>query len=137
MSTDTETQTQAPAENTPTAAPQPTSTDVAPGQAPVAVPEASKSAETPASPVEVTTDTDPVPAQVTGAAPEPVREVAVHETRVHTDRVITDPNDPLAVQVPEAGRGNALTPIAQTYADNPETPEAAIARKEREAADES
>lgn len=136
MSTDTETQT-APAADAPTAAPTPTSTDVAPGQAPVAVPEASKTAETPPNPVEVTTDTDPVPAQVTGPAPEPVREVVVHETRVRADRVITDASDPLAVQVPEAGRGNALTPIAQTYADNPEAPEESIARKEREASDES
>lgn len=35
----------------------------------------------------------------------------VHEVRVVTDRVITDPSDPLAVQVPAEGRGDATLPI--------------------------
>jgi hypothetical protein len=38
-------------------------------------------------------------------------EVPVFEVHVQTDRVITDPNDPLAVQVPDAGRGDARLPI--------------------------
>lgn len=37
--------------------------------------------------------------------------VRVHETVVRTDRVITDPSDPLAVQVPDAGRGDLSLPI--------------------------
>jgi hypothetical protein len=37
--------------------------------------------------------------------------VPVYEVVVHTDEVIRDPNHPLASQVPDAGRGNALLPI--------------------------
>lgn len=37
--------------------------------------------------------------------------VSVHETVVTTDEVITDPASPLAVQVPDAGRGDSSLPI--------------------------
>jgi hypothetical protein len=37
--------------------------------------------------------------------------VNVHEVSVVTDRVILDPSDPLAVQVPDAGRGSLDLPI--------------------------
>lgn len=38
-------------------------------------------------------------------------KVNVHETSITTDTVITDPSDPLAVQVPDAGRGSLDLPI--------------------------
>lgn len=38
-------------------------------------------------------------------------KVDVHEVTVVTDTVITDPSDPLAVQVPDAGRGDNSLPI--------------------------
>lgn len=38
-------------------------------------------------------------------------KVNVHEVYVVTDRVITDPSSPLAVQVPAEGRGNSALPI--------------------------
>lgn len=38
-------------------------------------------------------------------------KVNVHEVSVVTDRVITDPSSPLAVQVPAEGRGDASLPI--------------------------
>jgi hypothetical protein len=63
----------------------------------------------------VNVETDSVQAQVPGK-PWPVQDkLAVHETHVHADRVITDTSDPLAVQVPPAGRGNAITPIGRAF----------------------
>lgn len=48
------------------------------------------------------------------AKPEPASPVVeVYEVAVTTDTVITDPSDPLAVQVPDAGRGSLLLPIHQ------------------------
>lgn len=38
-------------------------------------------------------------------------KVNVHEVSVVTDRVITDPSSPLAVQIPAEGRGDASLPI--------------------------
>lgn len=35
----------------------------------------------------------------------------VHETSITIDTVITDPASPLAVQIPDAGRGTMLLPI--------------------------
>lgn len=37
--------------------------------------------------------------------------VQVHEVFVQTDEVITDPSDPRAVQIPDAGRGSLALPI--------------------------
>lgn len=51
------------------------------------------------------------PAQVTGPAAEPVDTVNVHEVSVQLDEVITDPSSPLAVQIPDAGRGDLSLPI--------------------------
>lgn len=51
------------------------------------------------------------PAQVTGPPAQVVDTVRVHEVVVTTDTVITDPSDPLAVQVPDAGRGSLDLPI--------------------------
>ena len=50
-------------------------------------------------------------AQVTGAPAKPVDTVAVNEVAIQLDRVITDPNSPEAVQIPDAGRGDASLPI--------------------------
>lgn len=48
------------------------------------------------------------------AKPEPApSKVEVYEVAVTTDTVITDPSDPLAVQIPDAGRGSLLLPIHQ------------------------
>ncbi len=55
--------------------------------------------------------TDTVPAQVMGTPDAPSTTVAVHETSVTMDTVITDTSDPLAVQVPDAGRGTLDLPI--------------------------
>jgi hypothetical protein len=52
-----------------------------------------------------------VDAQVV-ATPQPAADkVNVHETSVQLDTVITDPSSPLAVQVPDAGRGSLDLPI--------------------------
>lgn len=37
--------------------------------------------------------------------------VPIHETSVTIDTVITDPSSPLAVQIPDAGRGTMSLPI--------------------------
>lgn len=50
-------------------------------------------------------------AQVSPPREDAAAEVPVHEVYVATDTVITDPSDPLAVQVPDAGRGDASLPI--------------------------
>lgn len=47
-------------------------------------------------------------------------KVVVHETRVVTDKVITDPSSPEAVQVPDAGRGDASLPIHRLAEGTPE-----------------
>ena len=60
---------------------------------------------------EVEVNSDSVPAQVMGEPAPAVTTVPVHETYVTTDTVITDTSDPLAVQIPDAGRGDASLPI--------------------------
>lgn len=47
-------------------------------------------------------------------------KVNVHETVVATDVVITDPSSPLAVQVPDAGRGSLELPAHALSAPTPE-----------------
>lgn len=74
------------------------------------------------TPVDVSVTSGSAPAQVQGPAPAPQSSVQVHETHVQADRVITDTSDPLAVQVPAAGQGDALTPIGRAYQD-PRSPE--------------
>lgn len=56
-------------------------------------------------------NTESVPAQVAQPRESDPKTVPVHETVVATDEVITDPSDPRAVQVPDAGRGDASVPI--------------------------
>jgi hypothetical protein len=57
-------------------------------------------------------------------------KVNVFETTVATDTVITDPSSPLAVQVPDAGRGSLELPshalagptVEQVFADDADEP---------------
>ena len=61
-----------------------------------------------------------VPAQVMQDKVKVVDQVKVTETRVALDEVITDPSSPLAVQVPDAGRGFLDLPIHRLAAPKPE-----------------
>jgi hypothetical protein len=72
------------------------------------------------NPIQVEVVQEDVPAQVTGAPAVPVEVVRVHETHVTTDRVITDPNSPEAVQIPDAGRGALDLPIHALSNPSPE-----------------
>jgi hypothetical protein len=76
---------------------------------------------------------DEVDAQVAQPREPDAAKVSVHEVVVVTDEVITDPSSPLAVQVPDAGRGSLDLPI---HALAGETVEAVFAR-EASNADES
>lgn len=60
--------------------------------------------------VTVEVNEDQVDAQVVQPRELDSKKVNVHEVVVATDRVITDTSDPLAVQVPDAGRGDASLP---------------------------
>ena len=70
-----------------------------------------------------------VPAQTTGPAAVVADTVAVHETAVAVDKVITDPHSPEAVQIPDAGRGSLDLPI---HALGNPTPEAIFADAPKE-----
>lgn len=59
----------------------------------------------------ISVNTDAVPAQVSQPREDAAAEVPVHEVYVATDEVITDTSDPLAVQIPDAGRGSLDLPI--------------------------
>jgi hypothetical protein len=63
-------------------------------------------------------------------------KVNVHETSVRLDTVITDPSSPLAVQVPDAGRGDLSLPIHRLAAPTPEQALAEDAQDEDEPADD-
>lgn len=71
-------------------------------------------------PVDVKVYQDDVPAQVTGPANKVVDTVKVHEVFVTVDEVITDPSSPLAVQIPDAGRGFLDLPIHAIGGRKPE-----------------
>lgn len=71
-------------------------------------------------PVEVTVFEDESPAQVSQPRTADAPTVHVHEVSVSMDRVITDPSDPLAVQIPDAGRGSLDLPIHALGGDTPE-----------------
>lgn len=88
------------------------------------------------SPREVTVEVnkESVPAQVPGKADAPAETVKVHEVVVATDTVITDTSDPLAVQVPDAGRGSLDLPIHSLDAPTPEEQFAASAKPAKKAA---
>jgi hypothetical protein len=61
-----------------------------------------------------------VDAQVAGTPQPAPDKVVVHETHVALDRVITDPQSPEAVQIPDAGRGFLDLPIHQLAQPSPE-----------------
>lgn len=82
--------------------------------------------------VEVHVVDESVPAQVTGPPSEVVDTVRVHETSVSLDEVITDPSSPLAVQVPDAGRGDLSLPIHALAGQTPEQVFASEATETRE-----
>lgn len=88
--------------------------------------------------VEVEVVNEDVPAQVMGPPAEAVDTVKVSETYVQMDEVITDPSSPLAVQLPDAGKGSLDLPIHQlARAKKPEeqfADAAAEAEKEERAA---
>jgi hypothetical protein len=60
---------------------------------------------------DVSTVNESVPAQTTGKPAVEVDSVKVTETVVALDEIITDPHSPLAVQIPDAGRGPLSLPI--------------------------
>ncbi len=109
-------------------APQDEAPAVVPALPPIATQEASTIGDENMSPrePEVAVNTQSVPAQIMGQPAPAVTTVPVHETFVAIDRVITDTSDPLAVQIPDAGRGDASLPIhglsrptvEQFFADN-------------------
>lgn len=70
--------------------------------------------------VEPEVNTDAVKAQVAPPREADPKQVPVHETKVATDEVVTDPNSPEAVQVPDAGRGSLDLPIHRLGAGTPE-----------------
>lgn len=61
--------------------------------------------------VQVDVNEESVAAQVAQPREGDSDTVQVHETSVSLDEVITDPSSPLAVQVPDAGRGTMSLPI--------------------------
>lgn len=61
-----------------------------------------------------------VAAQVAPEREASPAEQPVHETYVQLDEVITDPSDPRAVQVPDAGRGFLNLPIHSLADGSPE-----------------
>jgi hypothetical protein len=80
-------------------------------------------------------NTDPVPAQVAPPREADDDTVNVHETVVHTDEVITDPNDPRAVQIPDAGRGSLDLPAHRLAAPTVEAVFAEQAAEVKEVSD--
>lgn len=61
--------------------------------------------------VEVYVNEDSVNAQVSPERQAAAAQVPVHEVAVSLDEPILDPSSPLAVQVPDAGRGSTDLPI--------------------------
>jgi hypothetical protein len=61
-----------------------------------------------------------VPAQVSQPRESDSSTSQVHEVNVQLDEVITDPSSPLAVQVPDAGRGSLDLPIHRLGEERPE-----------------
>lgn len=86
---------------------------------------------------EVRVVSEEVDAQVAPEREKPASTVPVHEVAVATDEVITDPSSPLAVQVPDAGRGSLDLPIHQLSNPTPEAVFADEASKAEEPDDDS
>lgn len=85
---------------------------------------------------EVEVNTESVPAQVSQPREDAAAEVPVHEVHVATDEVITDTSNPLAVQIPDAGRGSLDLPIHALGNGTPESVFAAEASEAEEADEE-
>lgn len=75
---------------------------------------------------------DTVPAQVMQPREGDSDVINVHEVFVVTDEVITDPSSPLAVQIPDAGRGSLDLPIHALARGTVEARFAAAAKAEAE-----
>ena len=85
---------------------------------------ADKDTKTPDSPVQYFENKDTIQGQPQARPAEPHDgQTLLHEVVVHTDRVILDPNDDLAVQVPEGvgastvGQSPALTALREGTAE--------------------
>jgi hypothetical protein len=65
----------------------------------------------PAREPDFSVNSEKVDAQVAPARERESKTVDAHEVVVKLDEVITDPSSPLAVQVPDAGRGSLDLPI--------------------------
>lgn len=87
----------------------------------------------PAHEPEVQQINESVPAQIMQDKVQVVDTVKVTETHVALDQVITDPSSPLAVQVPDAGRGFLDLPIHRLAVGNPEAQFAAAAAAAKKA----
>lgn len=74
----------------------------------------------PAGDVQIYTVNEDVAAQVTGPPAVVVETSKVTETVVRMDEVITDPSSPLAVQIPDAGRGSLDLPFHRLSKPRPE-----------------
>lgn len=86
--------------------------------------------------VEVEVNEEDVDAQVVQEREPDASTVAAHETRVALDEVITDPSSPLAVQVPDAGRGNIELQAHRLSGPRPEDVFAAEASEPEEPSDD-
>lgn len=82
--------------------------------------------------VEVNVNKDKVEAMRVQPREPDAAYVPVHETHVTIDTVITDPSSPLAVQIPDAGRGTMALPITGL---NDGGVEAVFAKASKEAAE--
>lgn len=89
-------------------------------------------------PREATVDvnTDAQDAQVVAKRDADPSKVYVHETSIQLDEVITDPSSPLAVLVPDAGRGSLTLPIHGLDAPRPDDVFAKEAKSESTPSDE-
>lgn len=70
--------------------------------------------------VEVTQNTEAVPAQVSPPRGPEAETVPVFEVAVALDEPVLDPSSPEAVQIPDAGRGDLTLPIHGLSAPSPE-----------------
>jgi hypothetical protein len=86
--------------------------------------------------VSVDVNKDTVAAQVAPEREAPSDKVYQHEVAVALDEVITDPSSPLAVQIPDAGRGFLDLPIHRLDAKRPEDVFAAEASQADEDSDD-
>ncbi len=84
--------------------------------------------------VEIDVNKDKVQAMRVQAREPDARYVPIHETSITVDTVITDPSSPLAVQIPDAGRGTMMLPITGL---NEGGVEAVFDKASKEAADKA